>query len=61
MKKINKNSMYGQFNKNMKYTELYYKCKFIYRIFSIILGSIIALILIYIAIKYRIELTNLFI
>lgn len=48
-------------NKDMKYTELYYKCKFIYRIFSIILGSIIGLILIYIAIKYRLELTNLFI
>lgn len=60
MKKINKNSMYGQFNKNMKYTELYYKCKFIYRIFSIILGSIIGLIIIYNCLMYTSEIINLF-
>lgn len=60
MKKINKNSMYGQFNKDMKYTELYYKCKFIYRIFSIILGSIIGLIIIYNCLMYTSEIINLF-
>lgn len=60
MKKINKNSMYGKFNKDMKYTELYYKWKLIYRIFSSIKGIMIGLIIIYISLMYSSEIINLF-
>lgn len=47
-------------NKEMKYTELYYKWKLIYRIFSTILGTTIGLILIYISLMYSTEIINLF-